>query len=69
MTEEKKYKVSGPVVSAHIKRIIGILAQDAGVSVETYLGDLVTEALQPKWEEFQARMAAEWTSQEPQERK
>lgn len=57
---ESKHKLSGPIVSAEIKRIVGILAQDKGVSVETYLGELVTEALEPKWNEFQQRMAQEW---------
>lgn len=57
---EAKHKLSGPIVSANIKRIVGILAQDAGMSVENFLGKIVTEAIQPKWDEFQARIAQEW---------
>lgn len=61
MGNEKTHKLSGPVVSTNIKRIVGILAQDAGKSVETYLGDVLAEAIEPKWKEFQERMAKEWT--------
>lgn len=56
---EVKQKLSGPLVSAEVKRLVGILALDSGVSVESYLGDLVTEAIGPKWEAFQARVARE----------
>lgn len=52
-----KYKLSGPLVNAETKRLVGILAQDKGVSIENYLGELVTEAIVPKWEEFQRKIA------------
>jgi hypothetical protein len=56
------YKLSGPIVSANVRRMVAILAQDRSQSVEQYLGDLVAEAIHTKWNEFQARMAAEWTA-------
>lgn len=60
-----KKKLSGPVVTDNIKRVVGILAQDKGQSVEQYLGELVTEAVEAKWKEFQQRMATEWTGEKP----
>jgi hypothetical protein len=63
--EPGKKKLSGPIVTDNIKRVVGILAQDKGLSVEQYLGDLVTEAIEDKWKEFQRRMATEWTGEKP----
>lgn len=60
-----KKKLSGPVVTDNIKRVVGILAQDKGQSVEQYLGELVTEAVEAKWKAFQQRMATEWTDEKP----
>lgn len=54
-----KYKLSGPIVGLETKRVVGILAQDAGKSIEQYLGDIVTEAVRVRWERFQRRIAAE----------
>lgn len=58
-----KKKLSGPVVTDNIKRVVGILAQDKGQSVETYLGELVTEAVEARWAAFQQRIAEEWTQE------
>lgn len=63
--EPGKHKLSGPVVTTNIKRVVGILAQDKGQSVEQYLGDLVTAAVEEKWQEFQKRIAEEWKEEKP----
>lgn len=59
MANQNTSKLSGPLVTADVKRMVSILAHDAGISIEAYLGRLVTEAVVPKWAIFQERVAAE----------
>lgn len=63
--EPGKHKLSGPVVSTSIKRVVEILAKDRGQSVEQFLGDLVTEAVEARWAAFQQKIAEEWTQERP----
>lgn len=62
--EPGKHKLSGPIVTSNIKRVVGILAQDNGQSVEQYLGELVTEAVEARWAAFQQKIAEEWTQEQ-----
>lgn len=61
--EPGKHKLSGPVVTSNIKRVVEILAKDKGQSVETYLGEFVTEHIEARWAEFQRKIAEEWTEE------
>jgi len=54
-----KFKLSGPRVGPETKRAVGILARDAGKSIEDYLGDLVTDVVRDRWHAFQTRVAEE----------
>lgn len=56
-----KFKLSGPIVDERTKRMTEILARDAGQSVETYLGRIVTTVVADKWREFSSRLLEEET--------
>lgn len=62
--EAGKHKLSGPIVTSNIKRVVDILAKDNGQSVEQFLGDLVTEAVESRWAAFQQKIAEEWTQEQ-----